>query len=312
MAVIPAHCFHINERLAFTRLALRLLMTIGIGMSAHLAIPQEWTFAPLWIAYAAINGTVATGLWVVAHECGHHAFTRRKRVETAVGFLLHSALLVPYFTCTKSCVGITRRQPPHGRRNPCATDHSQRNGRTWARLQHLMGRALGLPIIACNLLLGWFVYAAVGGLSTSERGYTSHLWPLATRLSPGRWKAISSTAGLPLHGCSFGMVGKTGWLGDSGVALWWAVSRRQRLGCRLCVAASHRMSTCRIIRCERLDVDSRSVPDCRSSLRSTDRLPPLQHRQHARGPPPISAYSSLSCRTGDPIDRDRVSPPLPV
>ena len=197
MAVIPAHCFHINERVAFTRLACALLMTVGIGLSAYLTIPEEWSFAPIWIAYAAVNGTVATGLWVLAHECGHHAFTRRKRVETVIGFILHSALLVPYFTWRKSHAWH------HARTNHLTEGETHvpptilsSSGQAWSRLQQLMGRAIGLLIITGNLLIGWFVYATIGGLSRSERGYTSHLWPLATRLSPGRWKAIYSTAGL--------------------------------------------------------------------------------------------------------------------
>lgn len=196
-AVIPAHCFVINERLAFTRLACALLMTVGIGIVAHLAIPRQWTFAPLWIAYAVLNGTVATGLWVIAHECGHHAFTPRKRLEAAIGFVLHSALLVPYFTWRKSHAWH------HARTNHLTEGETHvpptilsANGRAWARLELFMGRALGLPMIACKLLIGWLIYVSIGGLSTSDRGYTSHFWPLSTRLSPGRWKAILSIAGL--------------------------------------------------------------------------------------------------------------------
>ena len=36
------------------------------------------------------------GCWVIAHECGHHAFHPNRRVEAVVGFVLHSLLLVPY------------------------------------------------------------------------------------------------------------------------------------------------------------------------------------------------------------------------
>lgn len=37
-----------------------------------------------------------TGLWVVAHECGHRAFSDSKFVCDVVGWVLHSFLLVPY------------------------------------------------------------------------------------------------------------------------------------------------------------------------------------------------------------------------
>merc|ERR1719484_426682 len=61
-------------------------------------IPLKAAFAPLWLAYGAVTGTVFTGMWVVAHECGHSAFSDNKRLETAVGYLLHTVLLVPYFS----------------------------------------------------------------------------------------------------------------------------------------------------------------------------------------------------------------------
>ena len=53
---------------------------------------------PLWIAYAVVTGTVAMGLWVLAHECGHGAFSDVRWLQDTVGFVLHSFLLVPYFS----------------------------------------------------------------------------------------------------------------------------------------------------------------------------------------------------------------------
>lgn len=37
-----------------------------------------------------------TGVWVLAHECGHQSFSPWKSVNDAFGLVLHSALLVPY------------------------------------------------------------------------------------------------------------------------------------------------------------------------------------------------------------------------
>ncbi|KAH7843362.1 hypothetical protein Vadar_015715 [Vaccinium darrowii] len=44
------------------------------------------------------TGCVLTGVWVVAHECGHHAFSDYQWLDDTVGLILHSALLVPYFS----------------------------------------------------------------------------------------------------------------------------------------------------------------------------------------------------------------------
>ena len=61
-------------------------------------IPLRWAFAPIWLAYGAATGTVATGMWVIAHECGHGAFSDNRRLQDAVGYFLHSLMLVPYFS----------------------------------------------------------------------------------------------------------------------------------------------------------------------------------------------------------------------
>jgi len=52
----------------------------------------------LWAAYWFLQGAHLTGLWVTAHECGHGAFSDFPRLNDAVGFVIHSALLVPYFS----------------------------------------------------------------------------------------------------------------------------------------------------------------------------------------------------------------------
>jgi omega-6 fatty acid desaturase (delta-12 desaturase) len=49
-----------------------------------------------WQAYGYATGLIATGLWVIAHECGHQAFSESKAINNTVGWILHSALGVPY------------------------------------------------------------------------------------------------------------------------------------------------------------------------------------------------------------------------
>lgn len=48
--------------------------------------------------YAFCQGIVWTGLWVIAHDCGHSAFSNSGLLNDLVGFVLHSALLAPYFS----------------------------------------------------------------------------------------------------------------------------------------------------------------------------------------------------------------------
>lgn len=50
----------------------------------------------IYNAYWFIQGLNFTAVWVLAHECGHRAFSPSRTVNDVFGLVLHSALLVPY------------------------------------------------------------------------------------------------------------------------------------------------------------------------------------------------------------------------
>jgi len=54
--------------------------------------------AAAWCLYGFLQGLVCTGLWILAHECGHGAFSSYRRVNDCIGWAAHSFLLVPYFS----------------------------------------------------------------------------------------------------------------------------------------------------------------------------------------------------------------------
>jgi len=43
-----------------------------------------------------VQGCVFVGLWIIAHECGHRAFSESQTLNNFVGHVLHSFLLVPF------------------------------------------------------------------------------------------------------------------------------------------------------------------------------------------------------------------------
>ena len=49
----------------------------------------------IWALYGFWAGLFATGLWVVAHECGHQAFSTSKTINNTVGWFLHSGCVLP-------------------------------------------------------------------------------------------------------------------------------------------------------------------------------------------------------------------------
>ena len=102
LSVIPEHCFKRDTVKSLAYAAISVALTVGCGLAAYTFIPLQAAWAPAWIAYALVNGTIATGAWVAAHECGHGAFSNNRALQDAVGYALHSALLVPYFSWQRS------------------------------------------------------------------------------------------------------------------------------------------------------------------------------------------------------------------
>ena len=94
--VIPDHYFKSNTKTSF-RYLLQSALIQSILVAIGLFIPCTPKMIPIWIIYALLSGTTAMGFWVIAHECGHGAFSKNKTLESIIGYLLHSLLLVPYF-----------------------------------------------------------------------------------------------------------------------------------------------------------------------------------------------------------------------
>ncbi|TYZ64142.1 hypothetical protein PybrP1_004435 [[Pythium] brassicae (nom. inval.)] len=96
-AAVPAHCF---ER-SFLRSTYHLAKNAAIcgalfyGATFIDAAPSAARLA-LWPVYWFFQGSYLTGIWVLAHECGHQAYCASEAVNNVIGLVLHSALLVPY------------------------------------------------------------------------------------------------------------------------------------------------------------------------------------------------------------------------
>lgn len=109
LASIPSHCFERSAIKSFTYVIWDLFLSSvliylasfidtkfgasGSIINGHLG--RLVSFAA-WALYAYSIGLVWTGIWVIAHECGHQSFSTSKTLNNAVGWVLHSALLVPY------------------------------------------------------------------------------------------------------------------------------------------------------------------------------------------------------------------------
>jgi omega-6 fatty acid desaturase (delta-12 desaturase) len=107
--------------------------------------------------YWILQGSILTGVWVISHECGHHAFSDYRWLDDTVGLILHSALLVPYFSWKYS----HRRH--HSNTGSLERDEvfvpKPKSRIAWYSkyLNNPPGRALSLVV---TLLLGWPLYLA--------------------------------------------------------------------------------------------------------------------------------------------------------
>lgn len=103
-AAVPAHCFKRSLITSLRHLVTDLLMITAMGLAVrwldvHLTdfgVPRSIVNFFVWPMYWWWQGAVMTGVWVLAHECGHQSFSPWKSVNDAFGLVLHSALLVPY------------------------------------------------------------------------------------------------------------------------------------------------------------------------------------------------------------------------
>lgn len=110
LSVIPAHCYKRSTLRSGSYVIWDFCLLYAIYSAtvyaeqfltpAHLSLPHpslyKFAYFALWAVYGFSAGLVTTGLWVIAHECGHQAFSESKTINHTVGWILHSALGVPY------------------------------------------------------------------------------------------------------------------------------------------------------------------------------------------------------------------------
>ena len=175
---IPEHLFHKSElRFMISLLKSLSLILFTIFLAFNLLPLTIWAI-PLWIIYALICGTFATGLWVLGHECGHYAFSVQAWRNNFLGFLLHSSLLVPYFSWQHShFVHHTRTNHLTEGEGYVPDTIESKSGKTKMKVREWIGTdAWAIKEIFSVLLLGWPAYMFFGKSGGPKRGPTSHVF----------------------------------------------------------------------------------------------------------------------------------------
>ena len=196
-ASIPSHCFsrQTNRSLFYLFRTLSIqFFVVWIG----LLIPLNMEMIPLWVIYAIFSGTTSMGLWVLAHECGHGAFSNNRRLETFVGYCLHSFLLVPYFSWQRSHAvhhAFTNHITAGETHVPVVISGDGKSekvgGENEMESSLLLGKTLyGFIQLFLHLILGWPAYLLSGKTGGPRYGTSNHFWPIAPfskKLWPSIW-----------------------------------------------------------------------------------------------------------------------------
>lgn len=155
--VVPPHCFERSLVHSFSYVVYDLTLIFlfyYLASSYFHLIPRPFSYFA-WPIYWTLQGCVLTGIWVLAHECGHRAFSDYQWLDDTVGFILHSAILVPYFSWKYS----HRRH--HSNTGSIERDEvfvpKPKSTIPWyyTYIDNPPGRVM---ILAITLLLGWPLY----------------------------------------------------------------------------------------------------------------------------------------------------------
>lgn len=116
LSSIPPHCFKRSALKSslylvwdcFVIFCLYEIATISDSYLTpnHLSLAYPFLYPltrfSVWSLYGFFAGLFGMGLWVIAHECGHQAFSESKTLNDAVGWVLHSGC-VEFQSSNLSC-----------------------------------------------------------------------------------------------------------------------------------------------------------------------------------------------------------------
>ena len=96
---IPPHCFQRSLVKSSSYLVHDLVIVAALLYAALVWIPALPSMLQLgaWPLYWVLQGCVMTGVWVLAHECGHHAFSDYLLLDNMVRSSLSSCLALLLF-----------------------------------------------------------------------------------------------------------------------------------------------------------------------------------------------------------------------
>ena len=96
LSAIPSHCYErrLLESFYYVFRDIFAMVTLGYLANNYIQfLPNVFLRTAAWAGYIWTQGLFGTGIWVLAHECGHQAFSDYGWVNDTVGWVLHLSLI---------------------------------------------------------------------------------------------------------------------------------------------------------------------------------------------------------------------------
>ena len=187
---IPDYCFEPSPGRSLAYFFLDIGIIAGLYALAY-SLNNLWLMPLFWLA----QGTMFWALFVVGHDCGHGSFSKSKWLNSIVGHLSHTPILVPY----------------HGWRISHRTHHANTGNIDTDESWYPISKATFDEMTPSAKLVrfGLFLFAYPFYLFFRSPGRQgSHFLPSSDLFRPSeKWDVITSTA------CIVAFVGFLAWLG---------------------------------------------------------------------------------------------------
>ncbi|KCV68416.1 hypothetical protein H696_04710 [Fonticula alba] len=184
---IPRHCFERSLARSLGYLAVDLAYVVVqtlafLWVDRRLAGYSDLLSWGLWTAcfltYTFLQGVAFTSIWVLAHECGHQAFSPSAVANDTIGFILHTMLFVPYFSWQRT------HNTHHKYTNNLQKDEvfvplvaRQETDVQQAANLSRRGDIQTTLQLAAMLILGWPLYLLYNATGHKTEGFASHYLP---------------------------------------------------------------------------------------------------------------------------------------
>ncbi|KAB8075773.1 fatty acid desaturase-domain-containing protein [Aspergillus leporis] len=192
---IPPTCFQPSTTTSLAYLARDITYATIFFYSTTFIdqLPTPTTRLLAWTAYGFLQGCIFVGLWILAHECGHGAFSPHPWLNDTLGWTLHSTLLVPYFSW-KITHARHHRYTNHMGKDTAFVPYTEaeHKARFLATIELLDDTpVMNLTTLAGHQIFGWPTYllaSVTAGKQSYPRaaGRMSHFDPLSGLFTPSQ------------------------------------------------------------------------------------------------------------------------------